>query len=72
MEMELLLSTRYAQAEKVILVWPKEGAAAIQFLVNFLEGTTRDLILHPEKVTKPEEIRPATCRRCRVRASDEE
>ena len=48
-------------AEKVILALPTEGAAAIQPMVNFLEGTTRGLILHPEKVMKPEEIIPATC-----------
>ena len=59
-------------AEKVIPAWPKEGAAAIQPLVNFLEGTTRDLILHPEKVMTPAEMKPAACRRCKVRASDEE
>ena len=59
-------------AEKVIPTWPKKGAAAIQPLVNFLEGTTRDFILHPEKVMKPKQIRPATCRRSKVRASDEE
>ena len=60
------------EAEKVVACWPEAGKAAVQPLVNFLQGETKTLIETPQMTILPHDEWPEEIPRSYVRATDDE